>query len=79
MLQVIGDEKTAKPADADSSGGLWNAQPFRQNPGVDIPDCPAGCARAQGLQVWGIRVFMVCCAYSARGRCVLALSQPSLL
>lgn len=42
--------KDALPNDADANG-LWNGQPFRQPPAVPIPDCPAGCARAQPLLV----------------------------
>ena len=51
LAQVVGDEKAAKPADADASG-LWNAQPFKQLSGAEVPLCPAGCARAQPLEVW---------------------------
>lgn len=44
------DGKDGLPNDADANG-LWNGQPFRQPPAVPIPDCPAGCARAQPVLV----------------------------
>ncbi|KAK9827616.1 hypothetical protein WJX81_006673 [Elliptochloris bilobata] len=40
----------AAAAAGDDGNGLWNAQPFRQPPAVPIPQCAAGCARAQPLE-----------------------------
>lgn len=37
--------------DEDDTNGLWNGQPFKPLPAVDVPDLPAGCARAMSLQV----------------------------
>lgn len=31
---------------------LWNAQPFQLAPTVPLPECAAGCARAQPLVKW---------------------------
>lgn len=36
----------------DDGSGLWNSQPFKQPPGVPVPDCPAGSIRAQPLEVF---------------------------
>lgn len=48
----------------DDTNGLWNGQPFRPQPAVPIPDCPAGCARAQSLQVGGSPPIFVSTALS---------------
>lgn len=40
----------AAAAAGDDGNGLWNAQPFRPPPGVPVPRCVAGCARAQPLE-----------------------------
>ena len=49
-------EEEAEADERERSNGLWNAQPFRQPPAAPLPECPAGCARAQPVQVtnaWG--------------------------
>lgn len=42
-----GEEEAAE----DDTNGLWNGEPFKPLPAVDVPDLPAGCARAMSLQV----------------------------
>ena len=42
-----GEEEAAE----DDTNGLWNGQSFKPLPAVDVPDLPAGCARAMSLQV----------------------------
>ena len=48
-IQVVkeGEEEAAE----DDTNGLWNGQPFKPLPAVDVPDLPAGCARAMSLEV----------------------------
>ena len=50
LLQVVTEDGAPKGAQGEGAS-LWNAQPFHQNPGAEVPDCPAGCARAQPLEV----------------------------
>lgn len=47
-IQVV---KHAEEASEDDTNGLWNGQTFKPLPAVDVPDLPAGCARATSLQV----------------------------
>lgn len=44
-------EEEAEADERERSNGLWNAQPFRPPPAAPLPECPAGCARAQPIQV----------------------------
>lgn len=49
-VQRIKDGEAAEDR-GDEGTGLWNAQPFKQPPAVPLPDCPAGCIRAQPILV----------------------------
>ncbi len=44
-------EEEAEADERERTNGLWNAQPFKQPPAAPLPECPAGCARAQPVQV----------------------------
>ena len=44
-------KQSEEEAGEDDTNGLWNGQPFKPLPAVDVPDLPAGCARAMSLQV----------------------------
>ena len=44
-------KQAEEEAGEDDTNGLWNGQPFKPLPAVDVPDLPAGCARAMSLQV----------------------------
>ena len=44
-------EEEAEEDERQAANGLWNAQPFRPPPAAPLPTCPAGCARAQPVEV----------------------------
>ena len=48
-IQVV--KHAEEEAGEDDTNGLWNGQTFKPLPAVDVPDLPAGCARATSLQV----------------------------
>ena len=48
-IQVV--KQAEEEASEDDTNGLWNGQPFKPLPAVDVPDLAAGCARAMSLQV----------------------------
>lgn len=47
----VAAEEEAEADERERSNGLWNAQPFQQPPAAPLPECPAGCARAQPVEV----------------------------
>jgi hypothetical protein len=49
----LADEAARAEGDAAAASGrngLCNGQPYPATPAAPIPECPAGCARAQGLE-----------------------------
>lgn len=47
----VAAEEEAEADERERTNGLWNAQPFKQPPAAPLPECPAGCAHAQPVQV----------------------------
>lgn len=64
-VQRIKDGEAAEDR-GDEGTGLWNAQPFKQPPAVPLPDCPAGCIRAQPIVVRPLPFLRACQYFPCR-------------